>query len=97
MKKNNVFAKGLTSEGIEERLERIKKLAKRFPKMTQELEIEALDMMAYAKPLSEGGFPATHLIQVENRLTKAHTELSRIIKEYQSIFALEIGEKNESS
>ena len=60
--------------------EQIKTVAKRITMLMRELEAQSLDMVLYAKPLSEGKFPITHVVQVENALTSAITELTRIQK-----------------
>lgn len=66
--------------------EDIKKLAKRIPKVTQELEAESLDLVLYCKALSLGKFPDKHILLVSKNLQDAHTELGRIIKVWNEMF-----------
>ena len=64
----------------------IMKIAKRITMLMRELEAHSLDMALYAKPLSQGKFPVTHLIQVENALTSAEQELKRIKQAWIDLF-----------
>lgn len=64
----------------------IKKLAKRITMLMRELEAHSMDMVLYAKPLAEGKFPQTHIVQVANTLESAIKELSRVQHTWLELF-----------
>jgi hypothetical protein len=47
-------------------------------------------MVLYSKALSQGKMPVSYLVQVENALTTASTELTRIQKAWVEIFKEEV-------
>lgn len=53
-------------------------LGKRLNFLIRELEVEALDLAAYAKPIAEGKFKPHQIEQLEARFEKWETELTRI-------------------
>jgi hypothetical protein len=53
-------------------------LGKRLNFLIRELEVEALDLAAYAKPIAEGKFKFHQIDQLNGRFEKWETELSRI-------------------
>ena len=73
--------------------EEIKKIAKRITMLMRELEAHSLDMVLYSKSLSEGKFPITHIIQVDNALITYAKELSRIEKAWSDLFKEEANVK----
>lgn len=72
------------------RQEEIKKIAKRITMLMRDLEAHSLDMVLYSKSIAAGKFPVSHLVQVENSLTTASTELLRIQKAWHDLFKGEI-------
>lgn len=64
----------------------VKKIAKRITMLLRNLEVQSMDMVMYAKPLADGKFPKTHLIQVENQLVTATKELTRIQQAWTNLF-----------
>jgi hypothetical protein len=62
------------------------KIARRITQLMRGLEAHSLDMAMYSKPLSEGKFPVSHLIQVENALTASEKELRLIKQAWQDLF-----------
>jgi hypothetical protein len=53
-------------------------LGKRLNFLLRELEVEALDLAAYAKPLAEGKFKPHQIEQWKERFNKWETEMTRI-------------------
>jgi hypothetical protein len=92
-KKKDLPMTPLTKEEIAERSEQIFALTKRIPKVTQALEIEGLDIIMYLKALSEGKFPAEHIMSVSTNLEKAIGEVESILNKWNKIFEKELGEK----
>jgi chemotaxis methyl-accepting protein methylase len=72
--------------------EEIKKIAKRITMLMRDLEAHSLDMVLYSKKISEGKFPVSHLVQVENALTTASTELLRIKNAWAELFKQEVAD-----
>lgn len=53
-------------------------LGKRLNFLIRELEVEALDLAAYAKPIAEGKFKSYQIEDLKSRFDKWENELSRI-------------------
>jgi hypothetical protein len=75
---------------VEVKQEEVKKVAKRITMLMRDLEAHSLDMVLYSKALSQGKMPVSYLVQVENALTTASTELTRIQKAWVEIFKEEV-------